>query len=131
MKDRKFEVIDRATGPGETISEWMDDEGHDGRPGRQDRGHQGHRPSRGVTKEPSRSAIEKGHHRSAESTYRQLAIPAAIVEDDAELRRLMAALLEDGQRDMKARRQRLQPWWGHLGRGKGLGPIAVLRPFAV
>jgi hypothetical protein len=50
MKDRwEFEVIDRPTGPGETISEWMDDEGdviresHDGRPGRQDRGHQGHR----------------------------------------------------------------------------------------
>jgi hypothetical protein len=27
MKDRESEVIDRPTGPGETISEWMDDEG--------------------------------------------------------------------------------------------------------
>jgi hypothetical protein len=28
MKDKwKFEDIDRPTGPGETISEWMDDEG--------------------------------------------------------------------------------------------------------
>ncbi len=28
MKDKwEFEVIDRPTGPGETISEWMDDEG--------------------------------------------------------------------------------------------------------
>jgi hypothetical protein len=28
MKDKwKFEVIDRPTGPGETICEWMDDEG--------------------------------------------------------------------------------------------------------
>jgi hypothetical protein len=28
MKDKlEFEVIDRPTGPGETVSEWMDDEG--------------------------------------------------------------------------------------------------------